>query len=141
MIRLTSQCRHRSRPSAPPTDNPHDNLCYYDPSFLPGGATSGTITTSADGPLKTYAVDIDGDGDQDVVSSQWQDNTVRWYENSGTGSFTEHLVSDNVDYASGLHGADFDADGDADLVSASMDDDTIYWHENHIKLVPSGIRY
>ncbi|MFP6603445.1 MAG: VCBS repeat-containing protein, partial [Pirellulaceae bacterium] len=125
-------------PSPPPTNNPDDNLCYYDPGFLPGGASSGTITTEANGPLKTYAADIDGDGDQDVVSSQFLDNTVRWYENNGTGSFTGHLVSDNVDYAAGVHGADFDGDGDQDIVSASMGDDTIYWHENHINWFQLG---
>jgi VCBS repeat-containing protein len=125
-------------PSAPPTDNPHDNLCYYDPIYLPGGATSGVVSTEPNGPLKVHAADIDGDGDQDVVSSQFQDNTVRWYENDGNANFTSHVVSTDVDYAAGVFAVNLDGDGDVDIISASMDDDTIYWHENQINWFQQG---
>ena len=40
-----------------------------------------TITTSADGAHSVYAVDVDGDGDIDVLSSSFNDDKIAWYEN------------------------------------------------------------
>jgi hypothetical protein len=36
---------------------------------------------SADGTSSVYAVDIDGDGDMDVLSASWYDDKIAWYEN------------------------------------------------------------
>ena len=43
--------------------------------------TSRTITTSADGSKSVYAVDLDGDGDIDVLSASYADDKIVWYEN------------------------------------------------------------
>ncbi|MCH1932614.1 VCBS repeat-containing protein, partial [Shewanella sp. A25] len=44
-----------------------------------------TITTAADGASSVFAADLDGDGDQDVLSasSYFADDKVAWYENGG----------------------------------------------------------
>ena len=39
------------------------------------------ITTSADGAGSVFAIDMDGDGDVDVLSASFLDNTIAWYEN------------------------------------------------------------
>jgi len=39
------------------------------------------ITTAADGALSVFATDLDGDGDQDVLSASTGDNKIAWYEN------------------------------------------------------------
>ncbi|TDI88765.1 MAG: T9SS type A sorting domain-containing protein, partial [Caldithrix sp.] len=39
------------------------------------------ITTSADGARSVYAVDVDGDGDMDVLSASEFDDKIAWYEN------------------------------------------------------------
>ncbi len=36
------------------------------------------ITTSADGAQSVYAADVDGDGDMDVLSASWNDDTIAW---------------------------------------------------------------
>jgi len=41
------------------------------PSF-----TASTIATSADGAFSVYAVDLDNDGDLDVLSASSNDNTI-----------------------------------------------------------------
>jgi len=38
-----------------------------------------TITTSADGAFSVYAVDVDGDGDMDVLSASTNDDKIAWY--------------------------------------------------------------
>ena len=43
--------------------------------------TAHTITTSANGAYSVYAVDIDGDGDIDVLSASVNDDKIAWYEN------------------------------------------------------------
>ena len=39
------------------------------------------ITTAADYALSVFATDLDGDGDQDVLSASVNDNKIAWYEN------------------------------------------------------------
>ena len=41
--------------------------------------TEYTITTSANGAGSVYAIDMDGDGDTDVLSASVNDDTVAWY--------------------------------------------------------------
>ena len=48
---------------------------------IPTSFTAHTITTSASGAYSVYAVDIDGDGDIDVLSASRDDDKIAWYEN------------------------------------------------------------
>ena len=43
--------------------------------------TPHTITTGADAVVSVYAVDVDNDGDMDVLSASTVDNKITWYEN------------------------------------------------------------
>ena len=52
-------------------------------------ASANTISSSADNAKLIHTVDIDGDGDMDVLSASYGDDTIAWYENNGSESFTE----------------------------------------------------
>ncbi len=52
--------------------------------------TSHTITTDADFAQSVYAIDLDGDGDIDVLSASELDDKIAWYENDGNQTFTAH---------------------------------------------------
>ncbi len=41
------------------------------------------ISTSADGAFSVFAADLDGDGDQDVISASRHDGKIAWYEKTG----------------------------------------------------------
>jgi len=88
------------------------------------------ITWSSLGSRIVTAADIDGDGDQDVVGASYYDSSLRWFENDGTGVFTEHLISSAVNEGQGVAVADLDNDGDPDIATASSGDNTIAVFKN-----------
>jgi hypothetical protein len=90
------------------------------------------ISTSADGADSVYAADLDGDGDIDVLSASYNDNTIAWYENDGNQypTFTTHDITTTAGKARSVYAADVDGDGDLDVLSASFYDNTIAWYEN-----------
>ncbi|MBI90087.1 MAG: hypothetical protein CMG60_08385, partial [Candidatus Marinimicrobia bacterium] len=54
------------------------------------------ISTNADGAKSVHALDMDGDGDMDVLSTSYSDDKVAWYENDGSQNFTEQVISTNA---------------------------------------------
>ncbi|MDE0662002.1 MAG: FG-GAP-like repeat-containing protein [Gammaproteobacteria bacterium] len=89
------------------------------------------ITTDADGATAVYAADLDNDGDADVLTASWRDDTIAWHENMGGGRFsTQQVITTDADGVKALYAADLDGDGDADVLSASYDDDRVVWYEN-----------
>ena len=85
------------------------------------------ITTSADDVRSIFAIDIDGDGDIDILVASNRDDTVSWWENNGSESFTEHVITSDADQVRSVFAIDIDDDGDIDVVIASNRDDTVSW--------------
>ena len=89
------------------------------------------LTDQAWGAWDVSAVDMDGDGDLDVLSASIDDDKVAWYENLGGGSFgPQQVVTTAPDGVNSARAADVDGDGDADVFSASGFDDRVAWYEN-----------
>jgi len=89
--------------------------------------------------LKTWVIDLDGDGDLDVVQAEADhpDGRVAWFENDGHGNWTCFIIKDKGDHQDfhTLIVADFDGDGDADVFSgggplSAKDSHTCYIWEN-----------
>ena len=107
---------------------------------LDGIGTFGSqrrITVETQDPSSVFAADVDGDGDQDVLSASTADDKIAWYENiDGSGSFgpqqviTTQAAGWPVWNNSRVYAADLDADGDIDVLSASAADNKIAWYEN-----------
>ena len=76
------------------------------------------------------AVDLDGDGDLDVLHGSNWDQTVAWYENRGGEFRGRRIIADGIEDIEALISADLDADGDADVIVASEADDRVAWYEN-----------
>lgn len=80
---------------------------------------------SLSGVIHTIPMDIDKDGDADIVSlvsQEWEE--IYLFENDGHGSFTSHLIwgSANEDYgSSGMRLADLNHDGLLDILFTNGD--------------------
>jgi len=83
------------------------------------------ILQNLSGPINVEIVDIDNDGDLDIVSlvsQEWEE--IYCYINDGKGNFQPKLVwgSSNQDYgSSGISMCDLDKDGDMDILYSNGD--------------------
>ena len=94
-------------------------------------APQRALSTNADGATSVYAADLDGDGDTDVLSASYADDSIAWQENFSRSAFSaRRMIGTAADGARSVHAADLDGDGDPDVVSASSRDDKIAWYEN-----------
>ncbi|MGB2169213.1 MAG: FG-GAP repeat domain-containing protein, partial [Poseidonia sp.] len=66
------------------------------------------IDANADGAESLFVADMDGDGDLDIVSASYLDDTIAWYENDGAAnpSWTENVVATSADKPMSVHVAD-----------------------------------
>lgn len=103
----------------------------YAQGVSPISFSSSTISSAENGATDVFAIDLDEDGDVDILSSSYLDDTIAWYENDGSGSFTQHNINTSVNGASSVYAIDVDGDDDLDVVSVAYSDDAVYWFENN----------
>ncbi|QDS98747.1 FG-GAP repeat domain-containing protein [Adhaeretor mobilis] len=108
---------------------------------------AGTAVVAVNDPGNLVAIDLDGDGDQDVVATSEGDGSLLWYQNdSSLGNFfaggASPLTIDNsLLGAFDVQAGDFDADGDLDLLASGTAGDTIAWYENDGAANPMFVRH
>ena len=75
-------------------------------------------------------MDIDADGDVDILGVDDSDEKVAWWENDGTAlAWARHHVAD-FDIALSAVAADVDGDGRLDIVAGGDVDDAMFWFRN-----------
>lgn len=114
-----------------PADN--NKIAWF--SNANGDGTFGSeqiISTKAIGANFVTVADIDGDNNQDVISSSRDDDKVAWYNNvNGDGTFgRETIISRRIQYPNNVYHGDFDGDGDIDILATSQHDAKLAWFEN-----------
>ena len=93
--------------------------------------TETQITGSTNNPKALYSVDLDEDGDIDIVSASYEDDQIAWIENdNGLDSFTFHSITTSLDGARGLLPIDLDEDGDLDIVASGTTAGDLVWYAN-----------
>ncbi len=105
-------------------------VCVF--AAMPANAnwSKQTIDGNYDGAFIAYAVDLDSDGDMDVLGAARDGDEITWWENDGSQNFIERIIAENYLGAYSLVVVDLDIDGDLDIVSAAYDGDEITWWEN-----------
>ncbi len=87
------------------------------------------LTGAAVNVASVYAADMDGDGDNDVLSASPDDNKVAWYENLGGGIFAgQKIISKSTYLPKSVYAIDIDGDGDKDVLAGSQN--AVSWYEN-----------
>ncbi len=88
-------------------------------------------------PTSSYPVDIDGDGDMDVLgteSSSIYKRIYLWINVSGSGTEWEtYVIDDDLYHPHFVCSADIDGDGDPDVLACDFGPDaSITWYENNL---------
>lgn len=94
--------------------------------------TRHTVSNELPGAAHVTVVDLDEDGDNDLLVSVQNSNEVVWFENldGSAASWEEHLITDLAEGAFFASPGDVDGDGDLDVACASWMDHEISWVEN-----------
>ena len=95
--------------------------------------TLNILTSSLQSPRGVKIGDIDGDLDIDIVATSSLNDAVYWYDNDGSESFTQKVVSTNTTFTNNVEGVDIvdlDDDGNIDILIASKTSDKFVWLEN-----------
>jgi len=101
--------------------------------------TKHVISTTALGARSVYPVDIDFDGDTDLVGAAFTSSDVLLFINQGGSPviFTETVVDYNFVGSHWVHACDIDNDSDIDILGAGyMSDDIAIWYNDGE--VPAG---
>jgi len=112
-----------------------------------GNFGTGKIINATHTTTDAYAVDIDGDGDLDVLSSALYSNVpgggreTAWHENNGAGNFSPRHVIGKTLPAWSCHAADLDGDGDVDALASANDKFIWYANTSTPPTVSQGTRF
>ncbi len=88
------------------------------------------IDTSYQTGFWIVTVDFENDGDPDIVAASINSG-LRWYENDGSGSFSQHVISSTFNDSWSIHPNDIDSDGDMDVVACAEVPKNISWFRNN----------
>ncbi|HEU5081461.1 MAG TPA: VCBS repeat-containing protein [Opitutaceae bacterium] len=105
----------------------------------PGNFEETTLAADMRAPVHAEAVDIDGDGDLDILVASmsviFPDNdkigTLFILENDGHQHFTKHIILENVARVTDVRAGDFNGDGKLDLAVGQFgyDQGEVQWLE------------
>ncbi|MFC2149919.1 FG-GAP-like repeat-containing protein [Calditrichota bacterium] len=109
-----------------------DEVSWWENDGTPsdGGWTENNVSSAINGASSAQPVDLDQDGDIDIIAAAYADDDIIFFENDGSESFTTWTVAGAYNGARHVHCADVDSDGDIDIVAAGALEDDVTWFIN-----------
>ena len=102
--------------------------------------SNGTATTYDDkvvvtnepfNPWIIKVMDMDNDGDEDIITNSETGQKFMWYPNDGMAGFGDSVeISNSIGRINHITSADINNDGKIDLITSSYDDDKVAWFKN-----------
>lgn len=109
---------------------------FYWYEFNGSGYTETPIATSIGNPASVKMIDLDNDGQKDIVLSSGSSGVgtdLVWYKNLGSGNFSsENIIDATQSQAYVFTVADFDNDGDLDIISGAFNQNDLNYFENEL---------
>jgi hypothetical protein len=80
-----------------------------------------------------FTVDVDGDGDLDLIVTFRSEGRVDWFANNGSGNFssTRNAVASGLNLPYPAYAADIDGDGDMDVLVPNSGANQLVWRRNN----------
>ena len=99
-----------------------------------GNFSCSAIAGVADDSSYIDIIDVDKDGNQDIILASSNTQRIDWYKGDGHGAYTTATLIDNnnISTIASIDHSDFDKDGFMDIVVAINADGKVVWyHNNH----------
>jgi hypothetical protein len=90
-----------------------------------GGFVIASIPTVGKGPVSVCAVDVNGDGNVDLISANFTAGTLTVLTNNGSGGFGSNATYNVGGGPHSICAADVNRDGKVDLICANQGDNTL----------------
>eukprot|EP00903_Cladosiphon_okamuranus_P000567 g565.t1 len=82
-------------------------------------------------PSAIFSMDVDYDGDMDMIANSISGEKFVWFRNDGEANFEEaREITSLIGRVNHITAADINADGRTDLITSSYDDSQVAWFEN-----------
>jgi hypothetical protein len=95
------------------------------------GWVKHTIDANFGGAYDVFRIDLDRDGDMDVLGAANYSDRIDWWENDGYQNFTRHNIDPSVPDAHCVYAIDLDCDNDVDVLgAAARHPGAVIWWEN-----------
>lgn len=112
-----------------------DQIAWWENDGSPsdGGWIEHIVRNNYDNAQDVKVIDLDQDGDEDIVGAAWLSQLISWWENDGSpadGGWIEHTIVSGFDGARAVEIDDLDRDGDLDVIGCAFDGFQIDWWEN-----------
>ncbi|MFC2150046.1 T9SS type A sorting domain-containing protein [Calditrichota bacterium] len=92
--------------------------------------TENNINNSYANGTSVFAIDMDRDGDTDILSTGNAGSNLTWWDNDGSESFTEQVIDADHGASFSALPADIDGDGYFDIVYSAITLDDVSWFKN-----------
>ena len=96
-------------------------------------AAPGRLFACFGKPIDFKAIDMDRDGDWDILASENDGGKISWFINDGSrDNWVEENVASGINDVRGVDAADMDKDGDMDVLGVSYEDNDVVFWENRV---------